>query len=361
MTKVTRRDFLKLSAAGMGAILLNKVEISKANLPDVLPSHRLGRVLGRAEVKSKPDQNSQTTETKYDDDIVVCDREIIGGDVPRYPTSRLWYETPAGYIPAISVQPVKMEPNEPLAEIPTYGSKPGMWAEVTVPYVDIALENPPGRSPKLLEMTKPRFYYSQVLWVDGVRQDSKGETQYHVIEKHGSYGDLFWADARGFRPIYPEDISTINPDIEDKSIIVDVSHQTISCYEGANEILFSRASTGAKFDIYGNSTEAYLTPVGDYFAFNRKYISLHMGGGNAAAPYELFAVSWVSIFATGGVAIHSTYWHNNYGVALSHGCVNVPPDVAKFIFRWSQPPVQYDQGVIEIAGYSGTKVMVREY
>jgi lipoprotein-anchoring transpeptidase ErfK/SrfK len=86
-----------------------------------------------------------------------------------------------------------------------------------------------------------------------------------------------------------------------------------------------------------------------------------MGGGNAAAPYELFAVSWVSIFATGGVAIHSTYWHNNYGVALSHGCVNVPPDVAKFIFRWSQPLVQYDQGVIEITGYSGTKVMVREY
>ncbi len=48
-------------------------------------------------------------------------------------------KTPDGYIPAISVQPVRNEPNIPLVELPTYGQLPGMWAEVTVPFVDIYL------------------------------------------------------------------------------------------------------------------------------------------------------------------------------------------------------------------------------
>ena len=82
------------------------------------------------------------------------------------------------------------------------------------------------------------------------------------------------------------------------------------------------------------------------------------GGDSKASGYEEFAVSWNSIFATGGVAIHSTYWHNNYGEMLSHGCVNVEPDVAKFVFRWTNPVTPYESGVIEIQDYSGTRVMV---
>jgi len=87
-----------------------------------------------------------------------------------------------------------------------------------------------------------------------------------------------------------------------------------------------------------------------------------MAGGeeSKATGYEEFAVSWTSIFATGGVAIHSTYWHNNYGEKLSHGCVNADPDVAKFVFRWTNPVVDYDPGKIEVLSYDGTNVKVRE-
>ncbi|HNZ14101.1 MAG TPA: L,D-transpeptidase, partial [Anaerolineaceae bacterium] len=61
------------------------------------------------------------------------------------------------------------------------------------------------------------------------------------------------------------------------------------------------------------------------------------------------------------VAIHSTYWHNNYGEPMSHGCVNVRPDDARFVYRWSLPQSPYDDGKIEVSGYENvTRVIVRE-
>jgi hypothetical protein len=47
---------------------------------------------------------------------------------------------------------------------------------------------------------------------------------------------------------------------------------------------------------------------------------------------------------------------------LSHGCVNVEPDVAKFVFRWTLPVTPYYDGKIEVQGFeNGTNVRVKEY
>ena len=85
-----------------------------------------------------------------------------------------------------------------------------------------------------------------------------------------------------------------------------------------------------------------------------------MAGGSAASGYELFGVSWTSIFANGGVAIHATYWHNNYGEPMSHGCVNATPEDAKFVYLWTLPNVPYDAGKIEITTFDGTNVVVMD-
>jgi len=63
---------------------------------------------------------------------------------------------------------------------------------------------------------------------------------YHVSEKYGSYGDVFWADARAFKPILPEDVSPISPEVTEKYILVDVNHQTMSCYENGKGGITSR-------------------------------------------------------------------------------------------------------------------------
>jgi lipoprotein-anchoring transpeptidase ErfK/SrfK len=195
--------------------------------------------------------------------------------------------------------------------------------------------------------------------VDDIRI-SNGKPQYRVLEKHGSPGDVFWVDASAFRPILPDDLKPINPGAADKKVVINVSTQTLACFEGKSEVYFCRVSTGAKFDAAGNAVDKWSTPVGIYHAIARKFISLHMAGGSAASGYELFAVSWTSIFASGGVAVHATYWHNNFGEPMSHGCVNALPEDARWVYLWSLPVVPYDSGKLEQSGYDGTKVEVIE-
>jgi len=87
-----------------------------------------------------------------------------------------------------------------------------------------------------------------------------------------------------------------------------------------------------------------------------------MSGGTTGARYDLPGIGWVSIFATGGVAIHATVWHNNFGTPVSHCCVNTLPEDAKWIYRWSLPFVPFDPGMVDVSqtGDESTIVQVIE-
>ena len=58
----------------------------------------------------------------------------------------------------------------------------------------------------------------------------------------------------------------------------------------------------------------------------------------APGSYTLPGVPWTSffIFET-GVAFHGTFWHNNFGIPMSHGCINMRNEDAKWLFRWVTP------------------------
>jgi len=159
MRRITRREFIKLGVIGLGAAGISNIKPASAYLPAFPVGQRLGRTFYTVDIKSKPDPDSATVKTVYNDNVLVINREIIGKPYTSFWKKRVWYETPEGYIPAISVQPVRNEPNEPLLELPNYGITPGMWAEVTVPYVDIYLDGEAPKSPRLQETVDPRFYY----------------------------------------------------------------------------------------------------------------------------------------------------------------------------------------------------------
>ncbi len=204
----------------------------------------------------------------------------------------------------------------------------------------------------------PRFYYSQIVWVDAIRTDGSGKIWYRLNEKYGS-GDIFWGRAEGFRPLTAEDAAPISPDVTEKRILVRIWDQTLSCYEGNTEVHFAKISSGALYNAWGNRVDAWETPVGT-FPIWRKAISLPLSGGSAAAGWSLPADGRISLFADSGVAIHSTYWHNNYGEPASRGCVNASPDDAQWVFCWSQPIVPLDPGDVTVQMPGGTKVTVQD-
>ena len=81
---------------------------------------------------------------------------------------------------------------------------------------------------------------------------------------------------------------------------------------------------------------------------NRKRPSRHMAGGDLAAAdgFDLPGVPWVSYINGRGVALHGTYWHNDYGRPRSHGCINLTPEAAKWIYRWTIPAVPPAEGLV---------------
>jgi hypothetical protein len=355
----TRRNFLKFATLGLGGLAFLRWNIAQA-LPTFPTDDRLGRVnIGKVDVKTSPDVDSQTVGVLYEDTVVPWLREMVGKN--HFRTNQRWVETPGGYIWSPYLQPVRNSPNPPVENLPEFNGETGMWVEVSLPFVDMVMDNPPPRSPGLQDRQKlglpPRLYYSQIVWVDQIKTDELGQVWYRVNERYGSYGDIFWGIAEAFRLLYAPEIEPISPNVEEKRVVVNVIQQTLSCFEGNAEVYFARISSGALFNSKGERVDVWATPLGN-FPIWRKLLSLHMSGGTTGGGWDLPGIGWTSLFVGSGVAIHSTFWHNNFGEPMSRGCVNARPEDAKWVFRWTQPRVPYNPGDTTVDWPGGTKVEV---
>jgi len=359
---INRREFLKLGALALGGMAVRPWNTGLLALPDFPEAERLGRVgWYSVDIKQRPDHDSNTVAVLYEDAVVPWLRETVG--YRPYRNNQRYVETPQGYIWSGDLIPVRNEINKPVTVLPQTGDEVGMWVEVTVPYVDAVMDNPPPRSNFFqyrVENGMPlRLYYSQILWVDEVRTSDDGSIQYRVNERYGNPGDMLWAPAEAFRLITKEEVTPISPEVEDKRIVVRVrwEEQLLSCYERDTEVFFCRVSTGKA---EGSTPTSAIASPG--FQIWRKLHSLHMSGGTNAEGWDLPGIGWTSLFHGDGVAIHSTFWHNNFGEPMSHGCVNAAPDDAKWIFRWTHPIVPFDTGDndVTITGETSTRIQVVE-
>jgi hypothetical protein len=206
---ITRRDFLKLSVIGFGGYAFANGKLQYLDLPEFPQSERLGRVCyGMVELKARPDENAQTVGRLYEDAVVPWLREIVGQK--QYYINKRWVETPDGYIYGPYLQPVLNIPNAPVDNLYETSLGPGLWTEVTVPYVDIELES--GGSTAWFKSRledgglPPRLYYGQIFWVDQIKINGSGQTLYRVNPNYYGGLDTLWAPAEAFRPIHPPNI-----------------------------------------------------------------------------------------------------------------------------------------------------------
>ena len=374
---ISRRDFLKMiGGTAMTAMFrpLNKINLG---LPQEFPvSDHLGRITEQMDYRSEPRVDSYTLLNKQalTDDVVILNREVVAASPDfNFPNIQRWFETPDGFLFAGHVQPVKNNPNEPLKKLPD--NVPGFWGEITVPYAVLTIDNPPARAPWLNDVIArggvPRLYYSQIVWIDQIKVGDSNQILYRFEENGGrpadatggSYGDIFWIDAKAIRPLTPDDVSPIHPDVDPsiKKIIVDTTRNvnTLTCFEGDQEVYFCRCSPGAKFNSDGNLVDNWTTAPGEYIT-QWKTVSIHMSGGASGAGYDTPAVSWANFFdSQDGMAIHAAFWHNLFGEQVSHGCVNVTPEDAKWIFRWTSPKVSLDGADVRKIT-DGTHVIIKE-
>ncbi len=124
-------------------------------------------------------------------------------------------------------------------------------------------------------------------------------------------------------------------DEDDKWIDVDLERQTLVAYEGDRPVFVTLVSTG-RIRREGVPDLDHRTPTGT-FRISAKHLATTMDGDNAFdGPYSIQDVPYVMYYEQ-AYALHMAFWHDAFGRPKSHGCVNLSPADAKWIFRWSEP------------------------
>lgn len=120
---------------------------------------------------------------------------------------------------------------------------------------------------------------------------------------------------------------------EDRWVRVDLSEQMVIAYEGDLPVRAFIISSG----LPGTPT------VTGTFRIRTKVRSQTMEGGDPALHnyYNLPNVEWVQYFYT-DYSFHGTYWHNNFGNPMSHGCINVGRADSEWIYHWADVGVKVD-------------------
>mgnify|MGYP000641483385 CR=1 FL=1 len=116
----------------------------------------------------------------------------------------------------------------------------------------------------------------------------------------------------------------------DQWIDVDLGEQTLVAYRGTTPVFATLVSSG----------KGSPTPRGNYPIW-AKVASMTMANQDYEdKPYMVEHVPWVLLFQ-GHNALHGAYWHDRFGHRRSHGCVNLSPRDARWLFEWVSPTLPH--------------------
>jgi len=336
----SRRDFLKLSGYGLMGVLLPDLSLSLPSQDEFADLQ--GRIIDRILwAFDEPNSKSKRKKLYWHDLVVPITNTTIGDDPSAY--NRIWYEVENnGYVYSGSVQPVRT-----LLNVPQYISLKGALGEVSVPFTDARLEADANSK------VAYRLYYGTVHWIiASAVNPADGSIWYYLLDD--KFEQYYYAPGEHIRLIADEELAPLSPNIsnDDKRVEVRLDDQLVLAYEKEKIVYATRASTGGRL-----RSGTYTTPVGDYITFHKRP-TRHMAAGDlASSGFDLPGVPWVIYIKENGTSFHGTYWHNDYGHPHSHGCINLTPQAAKWLYLWTTPPVPPDKHLVY--GYVGTRVDIK--
>jgi len=140
-----------------------------------------------------------------------------------------------------------------------------------------------------------------------------------------------------------------------KRIEIDLTNQRLYAFVGDQLIYGFDVSTGK----WGR------TPTGKFEIWTKLRYSKMEGGSKALRTYYYLPnVPYVMYFHSNeipkyrGYGIHGTYWHDNFGHPMSHGCINMRTSEAKLVYYWAQPKLKDGQSIYASNDNSGTTIII---
>lgn len=134
---------------------------------------------------------------------------------------------------------------------------------------------------------------------------------------------------------------------DERWIAVDVEEQLVHAYEGRRLVRLMPCSTGSEGNTFRGEYRIQVK-------LRQQTMQLRMG------QIRVEDVQWVMYYdKKDGIAIHSAYWHDSFGTPVSHGCVNLPVEDARWLFEWSRPnAAPLDSIRFHIRADPGSRVVV---
>jgi hypothetical protein len=350
---LTRRAFLKFATAALAlAGLPPERLIAATSGPGELDTEaewKLGRAIYSVAVRSAPSWNAPTLFWVRADDVVTVLAAVMGDHPQSH--NNVWYLIPGGYTHSAWIQPMQNYGAQPVVrDLPEWG----FWGQICRPFTSARA------APRATAPEDYVFYYGTIHHVIDVVDDPAGGSWYQVYDELPP-PTTHWVRAHHVRRLTEWDFRPINPHIplEQKRIEIDRRAQSVICYENEQPVFFTRCASGNIFHYEDGTSEDFTTPDGEHVTL-LKQPSRHMQGGLADDPsgFDLPGVPWNTFFTYDGVAIHGTYWHNDYGITRSHGCVNVSPEAAQWIYRWTYPVAPYEDDFVQSDATVGTPIIV---
>jgi hypothetical protein len=112
---------------------------------------------------------------------------------------------------------------------------------------------------------------------------------------------------------------------------VDLGEQIVVAYQGDQPVYATLTASGH---------EPNHTPRGNYPIWGKGTSVTMKSQEYDDIPYYVNRVPWVMFFQAHN-ALHGAYWHDQFGHTKSHGCVNLAPKDARYIFDWLEPQLPY--------------------
>jgi len=325
-----------MSGAGLLALFLSELTLNKAV---AAPHLRQGRVVYNSLiVRDAPVFSGKRVKSYRRDTILEITEQVSGGTQSDY--NRIWYRLGIeGFVYSGGVQPVSTVLNSTVPSIP----ETGVVGELTIPYADSAWAI--NRSPT----PGPRLYYASTHWITALVVDQRdGSSWYKAYDN--LYNSYYYTRPEGVRIIPAADLTLTSPGVPDseKHIEISLDRQILLAFESNVPVHVACVATGKTH---------YETPTGSFCTFHKRPTYHMTGGANIASTFDLPGIPWDSYFTDSGAAMHGTYWHNDFGHPHSHGCVNMTPEDALWIYRWTLPSVPSGERFIIKPG-EGTRVLV---
>jgi L,D-transpeptidase catalytic domain len=333
---LTRREFLKLSSATLLGLLLADLQPKGTSAEG---ESQQGRVQATSlVVREVPAFSGKKVRSVKRDVLLDLAEKVYGGEAGDY--NRHWYHLKdGGYVYSGWVQPLRVSTNPEVVELPTEG----VLGEITIPFADSFY----GINSSI--SAGPRLYYATTHWITNTVTDKRDGSLWYKAFDAATHFHYYIRQA-WVHLFTPDELTPLSPQVpaEEKHIEIFLRQQILFAYEWDTLVYAARVATGRP---------GFESPLGWFHTFHKRPTYHMFGGADEFSIFDLPGVPWDSYLTDSGVAIHGTYWHNDFGTTHSHGCINMAPQDAKWIFRWSQPAVQPSENLILQPG-KGTRVHI---